>query len=272
MSRCAIPAPVTPQVERVGPDWLIWCDERWRPRPEWFDATWHEAAGLADGEATGRGATLYTRLEGIPVVLRHYRRGGAARHLMADRYGWRGLRATRAWREIVLLARLERAGLPVPCPVAARIRRTGARAPLYRADLLSERLPGTRTLAQSLATAALPESAWRELGATLARFHAAGVDHADLNAHNILLDAAGAVYLIDFDRGRLRRRGGRWRERNLSRLRRSLDKLAAEDRAFQFTDAGWSALHDAWRDRLSATTDAGRADQTSVDWGAQGQR
>ena len=34
-----------------------------------------------------------------------------------------------------------------------------------------------------------------------------GVDHADLNAHNILLDGRGAVSVIDFDRGRVRERG-----------------------------------------------------------------
>lgn len=254
MPRCANPTPVTPQVERVGPDWLVWCDDGWRPRPEWFEPAWHAAEGRIDGEAAGRGATLYTRLDSTPAVLRHYRRGGAVRHVMEDRYGWRGLRATRAWRELVLLARLEGASLPVPRPIAARIRRTGPLAPFYRADLLSERIAGTRTLAQCLASAALPESTWREIGATIARFHAAGVEHADLNAHNILLGADSAVYLVDFDRGRFRRRTGRWCERNLRRLRRSLDKLAAQDRAFNRTEIGWADLQAGWRDNLAGAT------------------
>jgi len=51
--------------------------------------------------------------------------------------------------------------------------------------------------------------------------HAAGADHADLNAHNILLDGDGVVSVIDFDRGRLRN-GGSWMRRNLARLQRCL--------------------------------------------------
>jgi 3-deoxy-D-manno-octulosonic acid kinase len=51
------------------------------------------------------------------------------------------------------------------------------------------------------------------------------VCHADLNLHNLLLDAQSRVYLIDFDRG-TRRAAGAWKAANLARLRRSLDKVA----------------------------------------------
>ena len=47
-------------------------------------------------------------------------------------------------------------------------------------------------------------TSWRAIGAAIARLHRGGVDHADLNAHNILLDGRGAVSVIDFDRGRVR--------------------------------------------------------------------
>ncbi|MEX1081457.1 MAG: 3-deoxy-D-manno-octulosonic acid kinase [Halofilum sp. (in: g-proteobacteria)] len=252
MPLCAHPAPISPEVEQVGPDWLIWTDEHWRPLPEWFAPEWHAAEGRIDGEASGRGTTIYSVLLSTPVVLRHYRRGGAVRHLMADRYVWRGLRATRAWREIVLQARLHRAGLPVPAPIAARIRRPTSTSAFYRADLLSARLPNTRTLAQALASAPLDTATWGAVGATIARFHRTGVDHADLNAHNILLDEHAGVYLIDFDRGRLRARSGAWRERNVRRLRRSLEKLAHQDRTNHFTEEGWTALREAWSQGLDA--------------------
>jgi 3-deoxy-D-manno-octulosonic acid kinase len=83
------------------------------------------------------------------------------------------------------------------------------------------------------------------MGTAIAQFHRTGVDHADLNAHNILIDASDRVHLIDFDRARLRR-PGRWRERNLARLRRSLDKLAAGGSG-RFAEADWQRLLAAYR-------------------------
>jgi len=102
---------------------------------------------------------------------------------------------------------------------------------------------------------------WIEVGRTLRRFHDAGVDHADLHAHNILfgpvelragaqesspdanvgVDAVSAVWLIDFDRGVLRA-PGRWREANLRRLARSVEKVAGGG-----DPSGWSALLDGYR-------------------------
>jgi 3-deoxy-D-manno-octulosonic acid kinase len=64
----------------------------------------------------------------------------------------------------------------------------------------------------------------------IARFHGAGVWHADLNAHNVLVSPAG-IYLIDFDRGRLRAPADDWQQANLQRLRRSLVKLGAADQS-----------------------------------------
>jgi tRNA A-37 threonylcarbamoyl transferase component Bud32 len=72
---------------------------------------------------------------------------------------------------------------------------------------------------------ALGEASWRAVGAAIARLHRAGVDHADLNAHNILMGANGAVSVIDFDRGRLREQGT-WANGNLQRLQRSLIKIS----------------------------------------------
>ena len=50
--------------------------------------------------------------------------------------------------------------------------------------------------------------------------------HHDLNASNILLGPE-QIYLIDFDKGRQVSSSGKagWKEGNLRRLRRSLDKL-----------------------------------------------
>lgn len=68
-----------------------------------------------------------------------------------------------------------------------------------------------------------------EVGALVARFHRAGIWHADLNAHNVLVTPDG-LYLIDFDRGRLRTPATAWQQANLQRLRRSLLKIGAAEK------------------------------------------
>ena len=66
---------------------------------------------------------------------------------------------------------------------------------------------------------------WEEAGRLIARAHRAGLDHADLNAHNLLFTTTGRGWIIDLDRGRVRIPATGWRERNLARLKRSLLKL-----------------------------------------------
>ena len=99
--------------------------------------------------------------------------------------------------------------------------------------------------------ATLSPEQWRRVGGCIRRFHDAGVYHADLNAHNILLGSgppvADEVYLIDFDRGERRAAEAAWQQANLQRLMRSLEKLARSQDSFHFTDAGWSDLIAGWR-------------------------
>lgn len=192
----------------------------------------------------GRGAAWRIRHDGIDWVLRFYRRGGLPGKFIDDRYFFTGMEKTRPWREWHLLARMHELGLPVPHPVAARILQRGLS---YRGAIITETLPGS-SLAFLLANGDVPESAWRATGECIRRFHDAGVWHADLNAHNVLVDAAtGAkprVSLIDFDRGRMRAQSPAWRQANLDRLRRSLLKLAAGRRD---DTPGWKALTAAYR-------------------------
>jgi 3-deoxy-D-manno-octulosonic acid kinase len=67
------------------------------------------------------------------------------------------------------------------------------------------------------------------------------VQHADLNAHNVLLGNDGAVYVLDFDRGRIRPRGA-WEQDVLARLRRSLVKVTTGLPPDRFDDAAWAEL------------------------------
>jgi 3-deoxy-D-manno-octulosonic acid kinase len=203
----------------------------------WFEPRWWIARDAVVGQAIGRGTTHIVRDEERLLVLRHYRRGGFVARISPDHYVWRGEAATRPFRELSLLAQLHAAGLPVPVPVGARYLRKGR---LYTGDLLTEYLPGTRSLAQRLVDGSTGLATWAAIGRCLRRFHEEGVFHADLNAHNILL-RDDAVFVIDFDRGRLRR-PGLWCDANLVRLRRSLEKIDAPLPKPQFDDAQWHCL------------------------------
>ncbi len=194
--------------------------------------------------AGGRGQIHVVCHAGQDYVLRHYRRGGLFARITADRYVWTGLRFSRPWREWRLLAQLHAHGLPVPRPLAAKLTR---RAAIYRADLATLRLPAEGSLAEHLLRAPLSETAWRKLGEVIWMFHALGVCHADLNAHNVLLADAGAQFwLIDFDKATLRAPAQSWQSENVQRLKRSLDKLQGANPRAHFEQHGWHCLFGAY--------------------------
>ncbi|HEY1992065.1 MAG TPA: 3-deoxy-D-manno-octulosonic acid kinase [Gammaproteobacteria bacterium] len=205
--------------------------------PALFEAPPH-AAG-APGVFGGRGSAWSIRHGGDEWILRHYRRGGVPGRFIRDTYIWTGLEATRAWREWRLLYYLYKEGLPVPQPVAARVVRNGL---LYRADLITRRVAGASSIAALLAAGGESRVPWGEAGRSVRLLHDAGVCHADLNAHNLLVDAAAKVYVIDLDRG-ARRDAGAWKQANLARLQRSLQKLAGSPAVIA---PAWAAFLDGY--------------------------
>ncbi len=212
---------------------------------ELFDPEYWRARGMLEAVSAGRGSAWFVRgsagLVGDAeqgMVLRHYRRGGFIARFNRDTYLWSGESRVRAFAEWRLLEQLVERGLPVPKPIAAGYRRSGCG---YRCDLLTQRIPGGRALSAALKDRELGEGGWGAIGAVVKRLHVAGVDHADLNAHNILLDRHGAVSIIDFDRGRLRE-PGLWAARNLERLHRSLRKISGGLPAGRFTPTAWGWL------------------------------
>lgn len=207
--------------------------------PSWLDRDWWSRRGQVRASAEGRGAALFIEADGRHLVLRHYRRGGWIRWLSADQYWWQGSEATRCFAEWHLLYLMRRAGLPVPVPIAAAYRRTSRYS--YSADLLTEQIGGVSSLAAQVRAAPLPLSSWIGLGRCLRRFHDDGVYHADLNAHNVLLSDSQQVWLVDFDRGALRRPGF-WCDSNLVRLRRSVEKIADALPPEHFSEADWASL------------------------------
>lgn len=210
--------------------------------PLLFEPEYLQQQGLVTGRASGRGDVLFFGYEGHDLALRHYRRGGSVASLLGDRYLRTPVKTSRAWREWTLLHRLGDMGLPVPQPVAARVRQNGI---WVRCDIVTLKIPGARSLAMSIREKPLQQEIWREIGGTIRRFHEAGVWHADLNAHNILLTDT-QVYLIDFDRGRMGRTSRAQKHQNVQRLLRSLQKLQREQALNCFTRADWQALLSAY--------------------------
>jgi 3-deoxy-D-manno-octulosonic acid kinase len=198
----------------------------------------------------GRGAAWFVGPAPQSWVLRHYRRGGAVARVSSDRYVWAGEARVRSFAEYRLLALLHRRGLPVPAPVGARYQRSGL---VYRCDLITQRIEAAQPLSALLLAGALRDAHWRAIGAAVADLHVAGADHPDLNAHNVLIGSDGAIRVIDFDRGRLRKRGGArepvWASRNLDRLRRSLEKITGESALRRVLPDQWAMLKAGYESR-----------------------
>ncbi|WP_280564370.1 3-deoxy-D-manno-octulosonic acid kinase [Chromohalobacter sp. 48-RD10] len=203
----------------------ILCDAGQGPQIDarWLSPDFWRERDAVLGEAPGRGASLFVACDEERWALRPYRRGGLIARLSDARYMWTGLERTRAFREMRLTAELKQRGLPVPAPVAAGVWRHG---PSYTATLITRLIPDVVALAERLPTAS--PALLQRVGRTVRRFHDAGLDHVDLNTRNLLVDADDRVWLIDFDRCRLRA-PGRWQENNLARLERSLIKFDAPE-------------------------------------------
>jgi tRNA A-37 threonylcarbamoyl transferase component Bud32 len=207
-----------------------------------FEPAFWQSRQAVTGTARGRGTTWFVRDGERHLVLRHYRRGGLFGRLIKDRYAGIKPAHSRAMRELNLLDSMQRAGLPVPIPVGARMTRHGV---LYRADLLIGRIADASDLLAHLQRGPLTEPQWRQIGRMIQRFHQAGIDHTDLNIHNILLDNHGNSWLIDFDKCS-QRPAGAWQQANLSRLLRSLHKEKGLHPALHWTEQQWPALLDGY--------------------------
>jgi len=204
---------------------------------QWFDRASWDAQGARRHTSTGRAPVLICEAGSETWVLRHYSRGGLVARLIEDHYVWRGLAATRAWRELEILARMQAWALPAPQPVAALVNRSG---PVYQADIITVYIPDTQALSALLRSEPVPESLWQRIGAMLAGFHQRGVDHPDITAHNILIDTEQRTFLVDFDNAVIRP-AGRWRDRGVARFQRSLRKVAMETGG-SFSSAQWHAV------------------------------
>jgi 3-deoxy-D-manno-octulosonic-acid transferase len=214
-----------------------------------FDAQSYaiHAHNLATG--SGRGQAHKVENDGHTWVLRHYRRGGWVARWVHDTYPSGPTVDTRAMQELMLLRHMRSLGLPVPKPVAAHCQRHSkwlGRHSRYRANILIEYIPNTRNLVQCLREGPLAPETWQAVGRAIAQLHSKQIFHSDLNAHNILMNDAGHVWLVDFDKCGLRP-GDDWKARNLARLQRSLRKEFTQYTSGSSFNTDWDFLLNAYQ-------------------------
>lgn len=188
--------------------------------PDWFDPTyWGNAASRV--QTGGRGGAYVVNTPIGPLLLRRYLRGGMVAPLLKDKYFWHGGTKTRSFAEFFLTAEMFAEGAPVPEPIAAYYWRTGK---FYRAAILVQFLHGIDTFG-SLIESQGANAPWAQCGQLISRAHRKGLNHADLNAHNIVFNQRGEGWLIDFDRSKQQIPETEWRQSNLDRLARSIRKI-----------------------------------------------
>ena len=192
----------------------------------------------------GRGTATFFEHHSLPMVLKRYNRGGMLRHFIQQYYLFIGCRHVRMWQEFLLLSQLNQMQLPVPVPIAGRAKFKG---PYYRGELITQQILNSETLAQRLEKRSIEKKLWYNIGKTIKRFHDLQVYHADLNANNILLDKNDDIYLIDFDKGKIIPNQHTWKEKNLLRLLRSLNKIASIEDTFHFDNKDWDQLLAGYR-------------------------
>jgi 3-deoxy-D-manno-octulosonic acid kinase len=216
--------------------------------PFTFDPAQFNPSGYGHAQAIvgkgGRGSAWMVDTPAGIGVLKHYRRGGWAAKISPDRYIYHGAGASRSHCEFRLLTRLRTLGLPVPEPMAAFCL---SHYGLYRAALLTHRIPNAQSLVEAVSGRDAP---WAAIGGTLAGFHKAFVRHADLNANNILIEADQSVNFIDWDKGRIENNAVEWPEAVLARLIRSLRKETSNAN-LEYLESGIDALSNAYRGSMT---------------------
>lgn len=184
-------------------------------------ALMNSGADPVEGPLAGRRQVIESTLAGIgQVVIKHYARGGILANFVKETYLRLG--KTRGRREFTLLSDFRALGGNAPEPVAF----ASSGTLLYKGWLVTRKIPDARTLAEvaladERAALQLMEKVCRQVDLLIEH----RILHVDLHPGNVLVDAAGNVHVIDFDKGRRFRMGkSRLRKRYLKRWRRAVEK------------------------------------------------
>ncbi|MDR9828546.1 3-deoxy-D-manno-octulosonic acid kinase [Vibrio sp. FNV 38] len=185
-----------------------------------FDVDYWRSKNAVIGSAQGRGTTWFVSGVTGDYALRHYHRGGLFGKLIKDSYLFQGLEQSRSYQELLILKALTSAGVNVPAAVAAKVTVRGLS---YQADILVEKIAGAKDLFTLLGEKELSDEYFKSIGQEIKKMHEAGVNHTDLNIHNLLIDGNHKVWIIDFDKCHFST-GEHWKKNNLKRLFRSFEK------------------------------------------------
>ena len=203
-----------------------------------FDPQWLKQKKMVDQINTGRGEVCFFTWKGRQFALRQYLRGGMVAKVNQQNYLWKNLKNTRVYSELLLLDYMYSSELNVPFPVAGRVEKTGL---FYRAAIVTEIIPNASELHQLLLERAISKDHWLAIGKSIRQMHDLNVCHDDINVKNILIDNKEQVFLIDFDKC-MRKPDGVWKDRNLARFKRSLDKQLVKHQNYAFNHDDWNAL------------------------------
>lgn len=214
----------------------------------WFDPAHWEAQGKTVDRQIGRKTVYFFAEKGASYVLRHFWRGGFIGKLIQDSYLFTGIRRSRIYRELDLLSKLDEMQLPVCKPISAILTRHGL---TYRGSIITRAIPNASNLLEILRQQELTNNEIVAIAKMLAVFHRKGLDHADLNIGNVLLDTDGQPFLVDFDRGRIRQPKRRWQRANIKRLHRSFTKQQRLNPGFHWTMNHWRLLMTTYVNEMS---------------------
>ncbi|WP_462170990.1 3-deoxy-D-manno-octulosonic acid kinase [Pseudoalteromonas xiamenensis] len=235
-------------VKQQGHTYFIHADDYSALNSESFDPNYWREQNAIVNEKKGRATAYFVKLSHSTIaVLRHYWRGGLIGKILSDQYLFIGLEKTRVYQEFSLLCALHSQGLAVPQPIAAQVKRTGL---IYRGDILTKAIASAESLCERMQKQRISDSSWEAIARTIAKFHKAGVYHADLNINNILFSTNNCIYLIDFDRGELRTPALQWQKENMARLKRSFYKEAHRQETFYFSETNWQTLEQYYEDEM----------------------
>ncbi len=228
------------KIQVADDTWLI-CTKKYRSliTKDWFDESYWKDTDALQGQSLGRGTAYFFNHKKKSYILRHYRRGGLVGKLVKRSYFFTQLKKTRAYQELKLLKELRKYKLPVPKPVAVMVTVNGNS---YQASIIMRTIKNADDLFTVLQKRSLTQDEWQQVGAMIRHFHNNGLYHSDLNIHNIMLNAKGKLWLIDFDKCYLMEPNSKKLEHNLERLLRSLRKEQEKQSEFHWQEQDWAQL------------------------------
>ena len=205
---------------------------------DFFEANKWLQSKNSDLSYSGRGETIFFEYQNLKCVLKHYFRGGILGRYIRDRYLWTGIDGSRSIREFRRLQELSAMGLPVPKPIGARVKKSGA---TYTADLITIEIENSKTLSELIIDDDADNNVWKSIGKCLHLFNNKEIYHPDLTNNNILIDDELNVYLIDFDTSSSLHQKISSKSNTLDRFHRSLKKTFKNSNK-KFLESDWNII------------------------------